>query len=491
MIGQTLSQRYLLTRLLGQGGMGAVYEAEHGETRERVAVKVLHGHVLEAGEEGPRRFQREAVAASAIRGEHVVRVLDAGTDEASGRPYLVTEYLDGEDLERLLARVGPLTPDAALRIALQALAGLRDAHEARVVHRDIKPANLFLARGEGGTIRVKLLDFGIAKVRGDALSLPHGAGLTTTGGFLGSPLYMSPEQVQSSRDVDHRTDLWSLGSVLYAALAGRAPFEHLASLGQLLVTICISPPPRLSDVAPWVPPEVAEVVHRALVIRPDERYPSAAAMLEAIRGLVPSAALREEMLAPSGERAREVIASTMPPSPMEAGPSSSSPKVVVALDLDRPIRGDEATEHAARARPVNEVWRYEDTLASAGVEAEQRSGAGWAVPAVGAKAGGRHITVDPRRVLGDRSELWTFSLDVHKHVSSLISRIWKALRRAGADVPPMTYGTAWVLVEPRTGRTIAELKEGPERLSLEEAEIRPGMILWVVKPGSYAPNRTQ
>src|SRR6185436_3923630 len=149
---------------------------------------------------------------------------------------------------------------------------------------------------------------------------PHAAGLTTTGGFLGSPLYMSPEQVQSSRDVDHRTDLWSLGSVLYASLAGHAPHHHLASLGQLLVAICVSAPPPLWEVAPWVPREVTEVVHRALAIRPEARYPSAAAMLEAIQRLVPAGALGEEMLVASGEQPRAVAMSTIPPSPLPSSP---------------------------------------------------------------------------------------------------------------------------------------------------------------------------
>jgi serine/threonine-protein kinase len=462
LIGETLGQRYTLTRLLGKGGMGSVYEAEHCETRERVAVKVLHSHLLQSGSDGPQRFRREAEAAIAIGGDHIVRVLDAGTDEATGQLYLVTECLDGEDLQRLLDRVGPLVPDAALRIALQALVGLCDAHEARVVHRDIKPANLFLARSGDGTIRVKLLDFGIAKIRADPLGVLHGATLTTTGHFLGSPLYMSPEQVQNSRDVDHRADLWSIGSVLYAALTGRAPFQHLASVGQLLVAICVSPPPPLSEVAPWVPPEVAQAVHRALSIQPDARHASAAAMRDEIRRLLPSSLLREEMLVPSGERPR-VLESTIPPSSLP-----STPKVVVAPDPGRSIRGDEATEHAA---------------------AGERSSARSAVPAVGARAGGRHVTVDPRRFLGANSELWTFSLDVHRHVSSLIARVWKALRRAGAKVEPMTYGTAWVLFEPRTGRVIAELGEGQERLSLQDAGIRPGIVLWVVEPGT-PENRT-
>jgi serine/threonine protein kinase len=307
LIGETLGQRYKLVSLLGKGGMGSVYEAEDQETHERVAVKVLHSHLLESGSEGPRRFRREAEAAISIGGDHIARVLDAGTDEGTGQLYLVTEHLEGEDLQRLLDRVGRLAPEAALRIAFQALMGLCDAHKARVVHRDIKPANIFLARGRDGAINVKLLDFGIAKIRADPLGLPQAAGLTTTG-LLGSPLYMSPEQVQSSRDVDHRTDLWSLGT--------------------------------------------------------------------------------------------------------------------------------------------------------------------------------RLVTVDPRHFLGQKSELWTFSLDVHRHVSSLVGRVWKALRRAGARVPPLTYGTAWVLFEPRTGRVIAEVGEGLEQLSLEAAGIRPGIVLWVVTPGT-------
>jgi eukaryotic-like serine/threonine-protein kinase len=471
LIGTTLAQRYDLLRLVGQGGMGCVYEAEQRETRDRVAVKVLHSHLLDADGEAPRRFRREAEAVRAIRGEHIVQVLDAGTDEATGHLYLVTEYLDGEDLQRLLDRTGPLAPDAALRVAWQVLAGLGEAHAAGVVHRDVKPANLFLARRGDGAITVKILDFGIAKIRADPLGLPYGAGLTTTGGILGSPLYMSPEQVQSSRDVDHRTDLWSLGCVLYAALAGRAPHQHLASIGQLLVAVCTAPPPPLGEVAPWVAPAVAVIVHAALEIRPDARYSSAAAMLEALRPFVPSSAITEEMLVPSGQHPRAVVASSAPPEP--------SPRVVVAMGASSsgdPIRGDEAT---ARVRP-RVAASGSETLPSAPDVA--RSG----VPRVGAgtgtKPGARVVTVDPRRFLGGESELWTLSLDVHRDFSSLVARIWRSLCRAGARVPPMTYGTTWMLVEPRTGREIVEPRgAGVEHLSLDDAGVRPGTILWVVR----------
>jgi serine/threonine protein kinase len=477
LIGETLGQRYKLVRLLGRGGMGSVYEAEQGDTRLRVAVKVLHSDLLEPGGEGLRRFHREADAARAIGGAHVARVIDAGSDEATGHAYLVTEYLEGEDLQQLLDRVGPLVPEAALRIARQVLVGLCDAHAAGVVHRDIKPANLFLTRGEGGVISVKLLDFGIAKMRVESLGLSHTAGLTTTGGILGSPLYMSPEQVQSSKDVDHRTDLWSLGSVLYAALAGRAPHQHLVSLGQLLVAVCVTPAPRLSEIAPWVSPEIAEVVHRAIEIRADARYGSAAVMLEAIAQLVPEGALCEEMLASSGERPRAVMASSMPPSP-----AAVSPRFVVAPDFEPRLHGGDAGT-APGAREA--AFTGSTTLPSA----ERPGAARSAVPEVGPQAGGRYVTVDPRRLLGDKCELWTFSLEVHRSVSSLVARVWRSLRRAGADVPAMTYGTAWVLIEARTGRAIGEGGVGLEKVSLEDAGLRPGSVLWAVAPAVVARQR--
>ena len=482
LIGETLGRKYKLVRLLGQGGMGAVYEAEQAlqnDAPSRVAVKVLHSHLLDPSLEWQRRFRREARAASAITSDHIVRVLEIETDEVTQAPYLVTEYLEGEDLQQLIDRVGPLAPEGALRIALQALAGLKEAHAARVVHRDIKPANIFLAKGPGGSITVKLLDFGIAKIKADPLGLSHDTSVTATGGFLGSPLYMSPEQVQNSRDVDHRTDLWSLGSALYCALAGRAPHQHASSVGQLLVAICTQPPPPLGDVAPWVLPEVAKVVHQAIERRPEDRFPSAGAMLDAILELVPSGpSLAEDMLT------------------SQAGPRPPTPKVIVTPARARPIRGDDVTEVAdplggVAARAQGETTRDDERNAAGGIDSpagERSPVVGSAVPAL-FRAGARGrtkerwITVDPRKFLGAHSETWTFSFDVHKNVSSFLSRVWKALRRGGADIPPLTYGKTWVLFEPRTGRTIRDGPcEGADRLSLEAAGLRPGIVLWVLAP---------
>jgi serine/threonine protein kinase len=481
LIGETLGHKYKLLRLLGRGGMGSVYEAEPSDTQEHVAVKVLHRHLLVPGGEETRRFRREAATSLAIRGDHIVRAIETGSDEATGHLYLVTELLDGEDLQTLMDRVGPLAQDGVLGIAAQVLAGLCEAHGAGVVHRDIKPANIFLARGPGGRVTVKLLDFGIAKIRRDLLGPGHTADLTTTASFLGSPLYMSPEQVQNSRDVDPRTDLFSLGCVLYAALAGRAPHQHLSSIGQLLVAICVSSAPPLRDVAPWVSREVAALVHRALELRPDQRFPTAAAMLQAILQLAPSSELGPDLLVSSGSSPRAAGTSHPPPTP-----GISSPRVVVAPSPGWSVRGDDATQHSrvAPEAPDPHAATLGSTPDRPPLGAVPRS----EVPAVGARGRTHLVTVDPRRFLGEKSELWTFSLDVHKHLSSLLARIWKALRRAGAKVPPMTYGTAWILFEPRTGRTIVDQRdEGAAPTSLEAAGIRPGTILWIVRPEAGPP----
>jgi serine/threonine-protein kinase len=493
LIGETLGQRYSIVRLLGQGGMGSVYEATDQETRERVAVKVLHRHIVGEGGLGARRFRREAEAARSIKSDHIVRGLDAGVDEATGLLYLVTEHLDGEDLQQILDRTGPLSPEGALLIAAQALSGLSDAHAAGIVHRDIKPANMILARRPGGERTVKLLDLGLAKFKPDPGSPSASADLTTTGSFLGSPLYMSPEQVQNSRDVDHRSDLWSLGCALYAALAGRAPHQHITTFGKLLVAICVSPPPPLSQVAPWVPLEIAAIVHRALSLQPEARFPSARAMQSAIHAILPPGALTEAKLAPLRERPPAVIASRTHPTP-----APLSPRVVVTpnlerplLGVERPLRGDEPTEVVAGgAALLDRAWdttTRDSSRRTALGEGDPHPSARSGVPILGEGVAGPHITVDPRRLLGEASELWTFSLNVHRNVSSLVSRIWKSLRRAGAPLPPRTYGTAWVLFEPRTGKALMEAGgEDAWRLSLEDAGIRPGTVLWVMPPEGEA-----
>jgi serine/threonine protein kinase len=297
LIGATLDKKYQLLSLLGEGSTGSVYAAQHLGTLRHVALKLIKKDRLAEDRDAASRFRREARAVGPLDSPNVVQVLDSGEDQATGDLYLVMERLAGEDLQRLVDGVGPLPPDVALRVAGQALLGLSRAHAAGIVHRDLKPANLFLAHQADGAVTVKLLDFGLAKELSCSPDARTITLLTKTGGILGSPLYMSPEQVENSKDVDARTDVWSLACVLYYTLTGMAPHEHVETVGRLLVAICASPAPALRERAPWVSPKLARVVHDALAVDPARRTSSAAAMLEAIQPLAPDGfALRREML---------------------------------------------------------------------------------------------------------------------------------------------------------------------------------------------------
>jgi serine/threonine-protein kinase len=306
-LGTTLDGKYRIDRLLGAGAMGSVYEAQHTGTGRRVAVKLITSVDVARDAKLIARFQREAKAAGAIDTQHITQVLDTGVDEA-GAPYLVMELLDGEDLQHVFARVAPLPPDLALRIAAQACLGLQKAHEAGVVHRDIKPANLFLAKRDAGEIIVKVLDFGLAKVKTEAGAEP-GMALTKTGSMLGSPLYMAPEQARGLKTIDHRADLWSLGVVLYRALTGRTPYDACDALGGLIIAICHEDAEPVQQKAPWVAPEIAEIVHKALQRDAAARFESAAAMLAAIRALLPNGwAIQEDMVRTASDAEKAVVA---------------------------------------------------------------------------------------------------------------------------------------------------------------------------------------
>jgi serine/threonine-protein kinase len=312
-IGTTLDNKYKISKLLGAGAMGQVFQAEHTTTGRRVAVKVISSPDIIRDPSVVTRFQREARAAGGIDTQHITQVLDAGVDQESGLPFLVMEYLTGEDLQQLIKRLGPLAPELALRIVAQACLGLQKAHETGVVHRDMKPANLFLAKRDAGEIIVKLLDFGIAKVKMDQAQETESAGLTKDGSMLGSPLYMSPEQARGDvKHIDHRTDIWSMGVVLYQALSGRTPYQHVTALGQLILAICSEWPQHIQEVAPWVPPDVAAIVHRCLRHNPTERYQSATEMFQAIRGLLTQGwSISEEMVVPLHDTQRTQVANKL------------------------------------------------------------------------------------------------------------------------------------------------------------------------------------
>jgi serine/threonine-protein kinase len=290
--------------------MGQVFQAEHAATGRRVAVKVISSPDIIKDRAVVARFEREARAAGAIDTQHITQVLDAGVDAETGLPFLVMEYMTGEDLQHLIKRIGPIAPELSLRIVAQACLGLQKAHETGVVHRDIKPANLFLAKRDAGEIIIKLLDFGIAKVKMDQAHETESAGLTKTGSMLGSPLYMSPEQARGDvKHIDHRTDIWSMGVVLYQALSGRTPYQHVTALGQLILAICSEWPQHIQEAAPWCPADVANIVHRCLRHNPAERYQSANEMFQAIRALLGGGwAINEEMMVPLQDTLRQQVA---------------------------------------------------------------------------------------------------------------------------------------------------------------------------------------
>jgi serine/threonine protein kinase len=317
--GALVDNKYQLSTLLGAGAMGAVYEAEHTGTGRRVALKVIMGQF--AKDEGlVARFHREARAAGQIETQHITQVLDTGFDKTSELPFMVMEFLEGEDVQHLLKRTGPLHPEIALRIVAQACLGLQKAHEKSVVHRDIKPANLFLAKRDAGEVIIKLLDFGIAKIKMEQSQETESAGLTKTGNMLGSPLYMSPEQARGAKSIDHRTDIWSMGVVLYQCLCGKTPFQHLTALGELIISICSQHAQPVQERAPWVPGEVAAIAHKAMRHDPAHRYQSAQEMFQDIKALLPHGwSISDEMLAPLSESAKDQqapkLALSMPPPP--------------------------------------------------------------------------------------------------------------------------------------------------------------------------------
>jgi serine/threonine-protein kinase len=286
---ELVAGKYELLRLVAEGGMGSVYEARNTSTFKRCALKLLASPELEQHPEIVQRFFLEARAASVLESEHIVQVFDSGIDNETGRPYIIMEYLRGEDLKDALERRGPLEPAVAAKIALQAATGLAKAHEFGVFHRDIKPANLFLSRRDSGEMCVKILDFGIAKVKAETGLMVPGT-LTRTGGLLGTPLYMSPEQVRRPGSVDARSDVWSLGIVLFECLSGDVPFPSGTTVGELMADVLTSELRLLQDLSPWVPSELAAIVHQALSRDLSRRFPDAGAMRDALAQVVAGSA---------------------------------------------------------------------------------------------------------------------------------------------------------------------------------------------------------
>jgi serine/threonine-protein kinase len=277
--GDVLAGKYRIGRVLGAGSTGVVVAAHHVQLDTGVAIKFLSSSVLE-DQEALRRFAREAQAAAKITGEHVARVLDVGALQ-NDAPYMVMEFLDGVDLARLLETQGPLSIEQAVDFLLQACVAVAEAHSKGIVHRDLKPSNLFCIRRADGQRMVKVLDFGISKLGGAGAGGSDDPQATTGNAMIGSPLYMSPEQLKSSRDVDLRTDIWALGVILFELLTLNVPFQG-ETLPEICTQITLGEPASVRSIRPDVPAGLVAAIRKCLEKTPEKRFQDVAELALAL-----------------------------------------------------------------------------------------------------------------------------------------------------------------------------------------------------------------
>jgi serine/threonine-protein kinase len=364
-VGEVIAGKYRVERVLGSGGMGMVVAAWHVQLDQLVAVKLLHSETAGSGD-ATERFRREARAAARIRSEHVARVIDVGI-WTGGIPYIVMEYLEGNDLAAELVMRGPLSPEETAEYVMQAIEALAEAHAVGIVHRDLKPGNLFVARRADGTRLIKVLDFGISKHAAAAGE----AALTRTSSLIGSPLYMSPEQMRSARTVDARADIWSLGAIMFELLTGQTPFG-----GETVIEACTAilndELPSMAALRPDIPPYLEAIVRRCLEKDRNLRYPSIGDLATELAGFSPASRVHAEralrVLGTGGSRASGQMPISMPrgsspnaaPTPSNAAllispagtPSAGTPSPVVAPPLTSSSWERTASGLRARRWPI-------------------------------------------------------------------------------------------------------------------------------------------
>ncbi|WP_438022623.1 serine/threonine-protein kinase [Sorangium sp. So ce233] len=328
--GDILLGKYRVESVLGRGAMGLVVAARHLALDDRVAIKVLLPKYVQDADI-LQRFLREGRAAVRIRSQHVVRVTDVGTLE-NGAPYMVMDHLEGKDLAAVLAESGPLAVPVAIELVLQVCEALAEAHAQGIVHRDVKPSNLFLTRNANGSPCVKVLDFGISK-----MTHAEDHALTRVGGVLGSPLYMSPEQLRSASDVDGRADIYSLGVVLFQLLTGRTPFIAL-ELAQLVYLVTQGEPQRPRALRPDIPEPLEQVILVALARDRDHRFPTIADLALALVPFAPP------HMRAAAERLFRVLRETLPAPALHGGaPLAASAAGAATSAAAHPLDGGALT----------------------------------------------------------------------------------------------------------------------------------------------------
>ncbi len=274
--GHTVDGKYRILRMIGEGGMGAVYEGENVRIHRKVAIKVLHAGIA-SNEEAMRRFEREAQAAGHIGNDHILEVLDLG-ELPEGDRYMVMEFLEGEPLSERIHRLGRLTPKELAPLIRQVLVGLKAAHSSGIIHRDLKPDNIYILTEKAGQRDfVKIIDFGISKFQPTSGEMK----MTRTGTVMGTPYYMSPEQASGKREADHRSDLYAVGVMMYEALSGGVPFDA-TTFNQLLFQIVLSEPVPIQQAVPGIDPAFATLVAKAMARDVERRFQTAEDFIAAL-----------------------------------------------------------------------------------------------------------------------------------------------------------------------------------------------------------------
>ncbi|HYJ08193.1 MAG TPA: serine/threonine-protein kinase [Polyangiaceae bacterium] len=343
--GLVIGGKYRLEQEIGKGSMGTVYRAVHVTLGQRVAIKLISGEHSQSLE-ARKRFSVEAKAAAKLRSRHVVQVYDDG-ETPEGNPYIVLEYLEGETLEQRLEREHDLPLADAVRVVSHVGRALARAHAQGIVHRDLKPANIFLVKTDDDELGwlAKVLDFGIAKLESGE------QGTTQAGTVLGTPLFMSPEQVRGASSVDHRADLYSLGMCLYHMMTADFAF-YAANYSDILIGICTRPLPLLREKAPWVPEAVEQWFQRACAREPLERFQSADEMTEALvaaAGTAPPLAKHKSF--PEGRIAPETLSGyAAPPASM------SRTQLVMQPAFQAPAQAPIASSIGGDATSTNPDW---------------------------------------------------------------------------------------------------------------------------------------